>query len=89
MPVGLFSEEEESGVWINLSNPLSALSNISEDVESSLVTGAVSVSSNSDVPFLPDVGWCSPVQDVVNVDSSVLIHNSSVGWVTSVVVWAW
>jgi hypothetical protein len=89
MPVGLFSEEEESSVWINVSNPLSACSDISEDVESSLVSCAVSVSSYSDVPFLPNVGWCSPVQDVIDVDSGVGICLCSVGWVTLIGVWAW
>jgi hypothetical protein len=89
MPVGLFSEEEESDSWINLSNPLSALVYVSEDVKSSLVTCAVSVSSNSSVPFLPDVGWCSPSDDSVNVNSMGWIEDSSSSWVSGIGVWAW
>lgn len=88
MPVGLCSEEEVSDLWISFSNPFSTLFNGSPVVDRHFVTSAVSVSRNSSVPFLPNVCWCSPGQDSVDVDSDTSCESSSY-LVSGIGVWAW
>jgi hypothetical protein len=85
MPVGLSSEEEVSVVWFNLLDPSTTSLNSSVLVVGSFVTCAVSVSSDSSIPFLPDVGWCFPVDDSEDEDSCISVFSGSLSWVS--IVW--
>jgi hypothetical protein len=88
MPVRLSSEEEVSSIWFNILYPFGALFNSSGVVHCSLVTCAVSVICNSLDFVLPIELWCNPLDDLVDVDSGVLVL-SSVCSGASVVEWAW
>ena len=88
MVVSFHSEEEVSGVWILLFNPVGTSWNTSVVEGGFLVSGTESVSYDSSIPFLPSVGWCSPSDDSIDPDSGVGSSGSG-GSVSSVSPWAW
>jgi hypothetical protein len=47
----------------------STIFNLSEAIAVVLVSSTVSVEGNSSIPFLPVEGWCSPVDDSIDIDS--------------------
>jgi len=65
MPVRLSSEEEVSSFWINFSNPVTALFEVSETVGCLLVSSAVSMDVDSTV--VGSTIDLSPSLDLVDV----------------------
>jgi hypothetical protein len=54
LPVRLFSETEESSFWISISNPFTAISDVSEIVDYLVcLHSTFSMSLDLDVPFSP------------------------------------
>jgi hypothetical protein len=86
MPVGLFSEEEELGFWINFFGPVGTVGNCSMSMGCLLVSGTISVNMDSLIVSGPFV-VVTPVFESVNGHIASVID--SVSSRSSVVHWAW